>query len=46
MFIYHVKADILYVCCMCDLIDSNTQDSELISNYFDNPIIISLVFQA
>lgn len=46
MFIYHVKADILYVFCMCDLIDSSTQDSELISNYFDNPIIISLIFQA
>lgn len=46
MFIYHVKADILYVFCMCNIIDSNTQDSEVINNYFDNPIIITQIFQA
>lgn len=45
MFIYQVKADILYVFCMCNLIDSNTQDSEVINNFFDNPITLTLIFQ-
>lgn len=45
MFIYPVKADILYVFCMCNLIDSNTQDSEVINNYFDNPTIMTQIFQ-
>lgn len=44
MFIFPVKADILYVFCMCNLIDSNTQDSEVINNYFDNPTIITQIF--